>query len=203
MEITRKADLKTVDGSAEYFIGRVTITGQFQRESPSRVGGAIVHFEPGARSAWHTHPLGQTLFVTAGVGWTQIEGGPKLEFQAGDIMWCPPEHKHWHGATPDQAMTHIAIQEAQKGAPVTWMEHVTDEQYLAGTSAQEGAKAMTDNISGKTIVITGASSGMGAAAARHLAGRGAAVVLGARRSDRIEALAAEIARAGGRATPPT
>lgn len=139
MEITRNADLKVVEGPAEYFTGRVTISGQFQREPPSRVGGAIVHFEPGARTAWHSHPLGQTLIVTEGVGWTQIEGGPKLEFQAGDIMWCPPEHKHWHGATPRQAMTHIAIQEAQNGAPVTWMEHVTDEQYLAGTPAQEGA----------------------------------------------------------------
>lgn len=139
MEITRKADLKTVDGPAQYFTGRVTITGQFQREAPSRVGGAIVHFEPGARTAWHTHPLGQTLIVTEGVGWTQIQGGPKLEFHAGDIMWCPPEQKHWHGATPHQAMTHIAIQESQNGSPVTWMEHVTDEQYLAETSAQGGA----------------------------------------------------------------
>jgi quercetin dioxygenase-like cupin family protein len=138
IEITRKADLKTVVGPAEYFTGRVTITGQFQREAPSRVGGAIVRFEPGARTAWHTHPLGQTLIVTEGVGWTQIEGGPKLEFRAGDIMWCPPEHKHWHGATPHEAMTHIAIQESQNGSPVTWMEHVTDEQYLAETSTQEG-----------------------------------------------------------------
>ena len=139
MEITHKADLKTVDGPAQYFTGRVTITGQFQREAPSRVGGAIVHFEPGARTAWHIHPLGQTLIVTEGVCWTRIEGGPKLEFDAGDIMWCPPEHKHWHGATPHQPMTHIAIQESQNGSPVTWMEHVTDEQYLTETSAQKGA----------------------------------------------------------------
>jgi quercetin dioxygenase-like cupin family protein len=131
MEITRKADLKTVDGPAEYFTGPVTITGQFQREAPSRVGGAIVRFEPGARTAWHTHPLGQTLIVTEGVGWTQVEGGPRLEFSAGDVMWCPPEHKHWHGATPRGPMTHIAIQESQNGSPVTWMEHVTDEEYLA------------------------------------------------------------------------
>ncbi|WP_336980492.1 (R)-mandelonitrile lyase [Brevundimonas nasdae] len=133
MEITRKADQATIDGPAEYFTGRVTISGQFQRETPSRVGGAIVHFEPGARTAWHVHPLGQTLIVTEGVGWTQIEGGPKLEFHAGDILWCPPEHKHWHGATPHAAMTHIAIQESQNGSPVTWLEHVTDEQYLADT----------------------------------------------------------------------
>lgn len=131
MEIERKDQLKTVTGRAEYFTGKATITGQFQREAPSRVSGAIVHFEPGARTAWHTHPLGQTLIVTEGVGWTQIEGGPKLEFYAGDILWCPPDHKHWHGATPTAAMTHIAIQEAKDGSPVTWMEHVTEEQYLA------------------------------------------------------------------------
>lgn len=134
MDITRKADMTTTIGPAETFTGRVTITGQFQREAPSRVGGAIVHFEPGARTAWHVHPLGQTLIVTEGVGWTQIEGGPKLEFHAGDILWCPPEHKHWHGATPHEAMTHIAIQESQNGSPVTWLEHVTDEQYLGETS---------------------------------------------------------------------
>jgi quercetin dioxygenase-like cupin family protein len=131
MDIARKADLKTVDGPAEYFTGKATITGQFQRPEPSRVGGAIVHFEPGARTAWHTHPAGQTLIVTEGVGWTQVEGGPKLEFHAGDILWCPAEHKHWHGATPHEAMTHIAIQESVNGSPVAWMEKVTDEQYLA------------------------------------------------------------------------
>lgn len=131
MSIERKADMKTVDGPAEYFTGKATITGQFQREEPSRVSGAIVHFEPGARTAWHTHPAGQTLIVTEGVGWTQIAGGPKLEFHAGDILWCPAEHKHWHGATPHEAMTHVAIQEAVNGKPVTWMEKVTDEEYLA------------------------------------------------------------------------
>lgn len=129
MEIMRKTDLNTVQGPAEYFTGKVTITGQFQRPAPSRVSGAIVRFEPGARTAWHTHPAGQTLIVTEGVGWTQIEGGPKLEFHAGDILWCPAEHKHWHGATPHGSMTHIAIQEAVNGTPVTWMEKVTDEQY--------------------------------------------------------------------------
>lgn len=131
MEIDRKADQKTVEGPAENFTGKATITGQFQRPAPSRVSGAIVRFEPGARTAWHTHPAGQTLIVTEGVGWTQIEGGPKLEFYAGDILWCPAEHKHWHGATPHEAMTHIAIQESVNGTPVTWMEKVTDEQYLA------------------------------------------------------------------------
>jgi quercetin dioxygenase-like cupin family protein len=137
MEITRKADQTTIEGPAETFTGRVTISGQFQREVPSRVGGAIVRFEPGARTAWHVHPLGQTLIVTEGVGWTQIEGGPRLEFHAGDILWCRPDHKHWHGATPYEAMTHIAIQESQNGSPVTWLEHVTDEQYLGGAPAAE------------------------------------------------------------------
>jgi quercetin dioxygenase-like cupin family protein len=131
MDITRKADLRTVPGPAEHFTGQVTVTGQFQRPAPSRVSGAIVHFAPGARTAWHTHPAGQTLIVTEGVGWTQIESGPKLEFHAGDILWCPAEHKHWHGATQHDAMTHIAIQEAVSGSPVTWLEKVSDEDYLA------------------------------------------------------------------------
>ena len=140
MEITRKADMTSTAGPADTFTGRVTIMGQFQREAPSRVGGAIVRFEPGARTAWHVHPLGQTLIVTEGIGWTQIQGGRKLEFRAGDVLWCPPEHKHWHGATPHEAMTHIAIQESQNGSPVTWMEHVTDEQYFGGAPAAEGER---------------------------------------------------------------
>ena len=131
MEISRKVDQKSAEGPAEYFTGKATITGQFQRPAPSRVSGAVVRFEPGARTAWHTHPAGQTLIVTDGVGWTQIEDGPKLEFRAGDILWCPAEHKHWHGATPHEAMTHIAIQETVNGTPITWMEKVTDEQYFA------------------------------------------------------------------------
>jgi quercetin dioxygenase-like cupin family protein len=132
MEVTRKADMKTIEGPAEWFTGRVTITGQFQRPAPSRVGGAIVRFEPGARTAWHKHPLGQTLIVTEGTGWTQIEAGPILQFSAGDVLWCPPGQKHWHGATPTTAMSHIAIQEAQNGSPVTWLEPVSDAKYLAG-----------------------------------------------------------------------
>ena len=132
MQITRRDELRAVQGPTEYFTGRATITGQFQRDPPSRVTGAIVHFEPGARTAWHSHPLGQTLIVTEGVGWTQVEGGPKLEFHVGDIIWCPPEHKHWQGATLREGMTHIAIQEAKDGNNVTWVEKVTDEEYLAG-----------------------------------------------------------------------
>ena len=133
MEITRKDEMQTVDGPVDYFTGKATITGMFQREEPSRLTGAIVHFEPGARTAWHTHPLGQTLIVTEGIGWTQVEGGEKLEFHAGDILWCPADKKHWHGATPHDGMTHIALQEALDGKNVTWMEKVTDEQYLAGS----------------------------------------------------------------------
>jgi quercetin dioxygenase-like cupin family protein len=132
MEISRKADQNMAEGPADWFTGKVTITGQFQRPEPSRVGGAIVHFEPGARTAWHKHPLGQTLIVTEGIGWTQVEGGPVLEFHAGDILWCPPQHKHWHGATPTTAMTHIAVQESLNGSPVTWMEQVSDAQYDVG-----------------------------------------------------------------------
>ena len=132
MNVTRPADMKTVAGPREWFTGRVTITGQFQRPAPSRVGGDVVRFEPGARTAWHSHPLGQTLIVTEGIGWTQIEGGPVVEFRAGDVLWCPPERKHWHGATPAAAMSHIAIQETRNGSPVTWLEQVGNSQYLAG-----------------------------------------------------------------------
>jgi quercetin dioxygenase-like cupin family protein len=132
MEITRRNELASFEGPADCFTGKAIITGLFEREAPSRVTGAIVHFEPGARTAWHRHPLGQTLFVTEGVGWTQVEGGPILEFHAGDVLWCPPEHKHWHGATPHAAMTHIAIQEARDGKAVEWLEKVSDAEYLAG-----------------------------------------------------------------------
>ena len=130
LEISRKNEQKTIEGPEEYFTGKATISGQFEREDPSRLTGAIVHFEPGARTAWHSHPLGQTLIVTEGVGWTQVEGEEKVEFYEGDILLCPKDKKHWHGATPTQAMTHIALQEALDGTYVTWMEKVTDEQYL-------------------------------------------------------------------------
>jgi quercetin dioxygenase-like cupin family protein len=119
-------------GPEQYFTGVVRIDPLHGAEAPARVSAAYVTFEPGARSAWHTHPLGQILVVTAGCGWTQCEGEPVVEIRAGDVIWCPPGHKHWHGATPTTAMTHIAIQESLNGSPVTWMEKVTDEQYLAG-----------------------------------------------------------------------
>jgi quercetin dioxygenase-like cupin family protein len=114
----------------------VTIRGQFARDEPSRVTGAVVTFEPGARTAWHSHPLGQTLVVIDGVGWTQVQDGPVHEFAAGDILLCPRDRRHWHGATPESSMTHVAIQESLDGTNVTWMEKVTDDEYLAGRSAE-------------------------------------------------------------------
>jgi quercetin dioxygenase-like cupin family protein len=135
MHIDRNGSLPSVKGPAEYFTGNVRIDMMFERKDGARHAGSIVTFEPGARSAWHTHPLGQTLIVTAGIGWTQCEGGPIVEINPGDILWCPPGHKHWHGATPTTAVTHIAIQEAVDGKMVEWMEKVTDEQYMAGTNA--------------------------------------------------------------------
>lgn len=135
MEIKRAVDDEPMEGPAENFTGKVTIRGSFRREAPSRVTGATVHFEPGARTAWHTHPLGQTLIVTEGVGWTQVEDGPVLEFHAGDVLLCPADRRHWHGATPREGMTHVAVAEALDGSNVTWMEKVTDEEYLAGEKA--------------------------------------------------------------------
>lgn len=132
MKIIRNGTQASAKGPAEYFTGTVRIDSLFQAEEPGRAGGAIVTFEPGARTAWHTHPLGQTLIVTSGVGWTQCEGGPRTEIRAGDVIWCPCGKRHWHGATPTTAMSHVAIAEALDGKAVTWMEHVTDEQYLSG-----------------------------------------------------------------------
>ena len=132
MEIHRNGSRPSNRGPSEYFTGAVRIDPLNSPPAPARVSCASVTFEPGARTAWHTHPLGQTLVVTAGVGWTQCEGGPIVEIRAGDVIWCPPGHRHWHGATATTAMTHIAIQEALDGRVVEWMEHVTDAQYLAG-----------------------------------------------------------------------
>jgi quercetin dioxygenase-like cupin family protein len=111
------------------FIGNVTIESSFRREAPSRIGGGTVIFDPGARTAWHTHPLGQTLVVTSGTGWVQREGGPKQEIRAGDIVWTPPGVKHWHGATDTTSMTHVAISETTEGSQVTWMEQVSEQDY--------------------------------------------------------------------------
>jgi quercetin dioxygenase-like cupin family protein len=129
MDIARVGSQPSAKGPAEYFTGSVRIDPLFQAADPARVAGAIVTFEPGARTAWHTHPLGQRLIVTAGCGRAQRWGGPIEEIRPGDVVWFPPGEKHWHGASPTTAMTHIAIQEALDGTPVTWMEHVTDEQY--------------------------------------------------------------------------
>lgn len=116
-------------GPAEYFTGTVRLDAPFQADAPSRVGGATVTFEPGARTAWHTHPLGQTLIIVHGQGWIQCEGEAIQVMNQGDIIWIPEGVKHWHGATPDNAMSHIAIAESVDGSPVTWMEQVSDEDY--------------------------------------------------------------------------
>jgi quercetin dioxygenase-like cupin family protein len=132
MELKRAGSQPSQKGSADNFTGNVRIDPLNTAPAPARVACASVTFEPGARSAWHTHPLGQTLIVTSGCGWTQCEGEPIVEIFAGDVIWCPPGAKHWHGATPTTAMTHIAIQEALHGKVVDWMEKVTDAEYLAG-----------------------------------------------------------------------
>ena len=129
MEIKRSGSHPSGVGPADWFTGRVRIDPLFEAPEPARVRGASVTFEPGARTAWHTHPLGQTLIVTFGVGLAQSWGGPTEEIRPGDVVWFAPGEKHWHGATPTTGMTHIAIQEARNGKPVDWMEHVTDEQY--------------------------------------------------------------------------
>jgi quercetin dioxygenase-like cupin family protein len=129
MNITRAGSQPSGKGPADWFTGTVRIDPLFSAPAPARVAGAAVTFEPGARTAWHTHPLGQTLLVTAGFGLAQREGGPVEEIRPGDVVWFPPNEKHWHGASPTTAMTHIAIQEALDGKPVTWMEQVSDQQY--------------------------------------------------------------------------
>ena len=131
MEVKRNGSQPSARGPEEYFTGHVRIDTPFQDSALARACGAVVTFEPGARTAWHTHPLGQTLIVTAGCGWVQSEGGPKVEIRPGDVVWCPPNERHWHGATPTTAMTHVAIAEALDGKVVEWMEKVSDDQYLA------------------------------------------------------------------------
>ncbi|MBS0475149.1 MAG: cupin domain-containing protein [Proteobacteria bacterium] len=132
MELRRSGTRQVIDGPADWFTGHVRIEMLSNPPEPSRVGCASVTFAPGARTAWHTHPLGQTVIVTSGTGWTQCEGEERVEIRAGDVIWCPPGHRHWHGATATTAMTHIAVQESLNGSPVTWMEQVTDGQYLSG-----------------------------------------------------------------------
>jgi quercetin dioxygenase-like cupin family protein len=129
MDITRAGSQPSAKGPAEWFTGAVRIDRLFQAPTPARAAGAAVTFEPGARTAWHTHPLGQTLIVTAGSGRVQRWGGPIEQIRPGDVVWFPPGEKHWHGASPTTAMTHIAVQEQLDGKPVDWLEHVTDDQY--------------------------------------------------------------------------
>ena len=129
MDIMRAGSRPSGTGPAEYFTGAVRIDPVISAEDPARVASACVTFEPGARTTWHTHPLGQTLIVTAGCGRAQRQGGPVEVIRPGDIVWFAPGEKHWHGATATTGMTHIAIQEKLDGSAVTWMEHVTDDEY--------------------------------------------------------------------------
>ncbi len=133
MKITRLGAASSEKGPSDYFTGAVRIESRFQAEAPARIGGATVTFEPGARTAWHTHPLGQTLIIVAGLGLAQREGGPIEEMRPGDIIWFAPGEKHWHGASPKSAMSHIAIAEAKDGKSVDWLQHVTDAEYQPGS----------------------------------------------------------------------
>lgn len=133
MEIIRSGNAPSVTGPGDYFVGTVRIDAPFQGTDGAKTGGATVTFEPGARTHWHTHPLGQTLLVTAGKGWVQKAGEPIHTISPGDIVWIKPGERHWHGATDTTAMTHIAIAESENGSPVTWLEPVSDNDYLANT----------------------------------------------------------------------
>ncbi|SIN82527.1 (R)-mandelonitrile lyase [Vannielia litorea] len=130
MRITRSEDQPSGVGPAEYFTGAVRMDNRHTPEEGAAAGAVIVTFEPGARTAWHTHPRGQLLIVTAGLGWVQREGGRKEEIAPGDKVWFEPGEKHWHGARADHAMTHVAIHEVENGSNVDWLEHVSDEDYL-------------------------------------------------------------------------
>ena len=129
MEITRIGSQPSGKGPTDWFTGSVRIDPLFQPNDHRRAAAATVTFEPGARTAWHTHPLGQTLIVVSGIGWVQKEGGPVEEIHPGDVVWFAPGERHWHGASPTTAMSHIAVQEKLNGSPVDWMEQVSDDQY--------------------------------------------------------------------------
>jgi quercetin dioxygenase-like cupin family protein len=131
MDIKRSGSRPSAKGPADYFTGTVRIDPLFNAPEPARVIGAHVTFEPGARTAWHTHPLGQTLIVTSGLGWVQRDGGPIEDIRPGDVVWFEPGERHWHGASATAAMSHIAIQEALNGSPVDWLEQVSDAEYGA------------------------------------------------------------------------
>ena len=132
VRVTRVGSQPSVQGAAENFTGRVRVDGLFKTDAPARVGGGTVTFEPGARTAWRTHPLGQMLIVIAGVGYVQQEGQPRQEIRPGDTVWIAPNVRHWHGATATTGMTHIALAEALDGSTVTWAEQVSDDQYAGG-----------------------------------------------------------------------
>lgn len=134
MQITRIGTKPSAKGPADWFTGNVRIDQLFDPNEARRAAAAIVTFEPGARTAWHTHPLGQTLIITSGAGWVQKEGGPVEEIHPGDVVWFEPNERHWHGATATTGMSHIATQENLNGKVVDWMEQVTDEQYMQGTA---------------------------------------------------------------------
>lgn len=129
MDIKKNGSQPSIQGPEDWFTGQVRVDPLFAAKEPSRVSGASVTFEPGARTAWHTHPVGQHLIITSGFGWVQRESQPIEEVRPGDVVWFPPGVRHWHGASPKSAMTHIAIQEGQDGSPVTWLEHVAAENY--------------------------------------------------------------------------
>jgi len=138
MDIKRAGSQPSGQGPADWFTGTVRIDPLFSAPDSARVRGASVTFEPGARTAWHTHPLGQTLIVTSGCGWAQREGGPIVEIRPGDVVWFPPGLKHWHGAAATTGMTHLAVTEALEGKAADWLEMVTDSQYLAGPGREPG-----------------------------------------------------------------
>lgn len=153
IQITRSGSLPFSQGSGEHFTGSVSVERLFNDTPTSRTSGGRVTFEAGARSAWHTHPRGQTLIVTAGKGWVQQWGGQIEEMRQGDVVWIPPGVKHWHGATANTSMTHIAIQESREGKVVEWMEKVSDEVYGHSESTSEGAKGMTKEPSAAQKLI--------------------------------------------------
>jgi quercetin dioxygenase-like cupin family protein len=137
MELRRAGTQPSAKGPPENFTGNVRVDPLFLSPGPAKFSGAYVTFEEGARSAWHTHPCGQTLIITAGVGWTQCWGEEKVEIRPGDVVTCPPGKKHWHGATDKTAMTHIALQESKDGKAVEWLEKVTDAQYLSALGKKD------------------------------------------------------------------
>ena len=135
MDIHPRGSMPSRKMPADWFTGTVWQEPIIEAPEPARLRSAVVTFEPGARTAWHTHPLGQTLYVMSGIGRAQVWGGPVREIRAGDVVWISPGEKHWHGAAPNNAMVHLAMQEARDGKPVEWMEHVSDQQYAAAVQS--------------------------------------------------------------------